>query len=55
MKRLKNYFIGIDLEKNTQGFVELMAVSTLGGENSEIFNCTNYDVTKIFEKIKISI
>jgi hypothetical protein len=50
---VKTILIGVDL---TEEDAKLLAVMhLLGGDNTELFNVQNYDVGKIFEKIRISL
>ncbi len=50
---VKTILIGVDL---TEEDAKLLAVMhLLGGDNTELFNVHNYDVGKIFEKIRISL
>jgi hypothetical protein len=50
---VKTILIGVDLTEEDAKLLALMHL--LGGDNTELFNVQNYDVGKIFEKIRISL
>ena len=50
---LKTYFLGINLEGKAKD--ELNLISTLGLENSEIFNINSANLDQIFAKIKMQV
>lgn len=52
---LKTWFIGVDVESNKQALNDLMALSAIGGENSDFMSISNLEIGKVFEKLKIQL
>lgn len=55
VQTLKTWFIGVDLQENSDTFLELEALAFSGGENAEFEKVNNMEIDSIFEKIKISL
>ena len=48
---LKTYFIGVDLESDGKALVELALIAGFGQDTAELFNISNTDIDKVFDRI----
>jgi hypothetical protein len=55
IQMLKTFFIGVDLQYNSQAAKELATLAACGGENAEFMKVSDIDISNIFEKIKLSL
>lgn len=55
IQSLKTWFIGVDLEINSDTFLELEALAFAGGDNAEFERINTMQIGEIFERIKISL
>ena len=52
---LKTYFIGVGLEQDRKALAELLVISALGGDTSEIFNIGNANIEEVFNRIQVDL
>ena len=52
-EHFKTVFIGVDLDQDLKGKKDLEIISTLGNDNTELYNVGGSEINDIFQRIQI--